>query len=195
MVLVTKWMYDLMYRFSTPSWEGRGVPPEVTALAENGRERGRALDLGCGTGKNSIYLAQQGYTVVGVDFSTQAIELARRNARRAGAAVDFFTGDVTRLDFLAEPFDVVLDVGCFHSLDAAGRAQYAAHMARLTRPGSTFLLWAFSSSSHFGIGLEPGVAPGYFSPYFALNRAEPGAFNGRPSAWYWLDRTTVTSKG
>lgn len=195
MVLVSKWMYDLMYRFSTPSWEGRGVPPEVAALAENGRKQGRVLDLGCGTGKHSIYLAQQGFTVVGVDFSTKAIELARRNARRVGAAADFFTGDVTRLEFLHEPFDLVLDVGCFHGLDAPGRARYAAHLARLTRPGSTFLLWAFSSSSHFGIGLDPDMAPGYFEPYFALNRAEPGDFNGRASTWYRFDRTTVTSQG
>ena len=195
MVSIPKWMYDLMYRFSTPSWDGRGVPPEVMALAGNGREPGRALDLGCGTGKNSIYLAQQGFTVVGVDFSGKAIELARHKARRADAAVEFHTGDVTRLEFLDEPFEVVLDVGCFHSLDGAGRVRYAAHLARLTRPGSKFLLWAFDQSSHFGLGLRPDAAPDYFAPDFALNRAEPGAFNSRASTWYWFDKKTATSRG
>jgi SAM-dependent methyltransferase len=185
-----------MYRFSTPAWEGHGVPPEVRALAGNGREPGRALDLGCGTGTNSIYLAQQGFTVVGVDFSGKAIELARRKARQAGVAVDFHTGDVTRLDFLNEPFEAVLDVGCFHGLDAVGRARYAAHLARLTRPGSTFLLWAFGPSSHFGVGgVQPEAALEYFAPHFLLSRAEPGTFNGRASSWYWFSRGMVTSSG
>lgn len=57
--------------------------------------------------------------------------------------MDFRVGDVTRPGFLHEPFDVVLDIGCFHGLDAAGHAGYGGHLARLTHLGSVFLLWGF----------------------------------------------------
>jgi SAM-dependent methyltransferase len=188
MTSMYKWMYDLMYRFSKPRWERDGVPPEVMSLVENNGDRGRALDLGCGTGTHSIYLAQHGLTVVGVDFSPKAIELAREKARQARAAVDFQIGDVTRLDFLHEPFDVVLDIGCFHGLDAAGRARYAQHLARLTRAGSTFLLWAFDDHSPFDVGLTPEEVQRCFAPHLAVCRVGHGTFNQRASTWYWFNR-------
>jgi SAM-dependent methyltransferase len=188
MTSVYKWMYDLTYRFSKPRWDGDNVPPEVVALVENNGERGRALDLGCGTGTHAIYLAQHGFTVVGVDFSPTAIERARDKARQAGIAVDFRIGDVTRLEFLREPFEVVLDVGCFHGLDAAGRTRYAGHLARLTRPGSAFLLWAFDRPSRFGIALTREEAQRYLAPQFVARRIEPSLLHQRASNWYWFSR-------
>ncbi|HET7089774.1 MAG TPA: methyltransferase domain-containing protein [Anaerolineae bacterium] len=65
----SRWFYDLSYRFSKPDWDTGLTPPEVIAEVENGRSPGRALDLGCGTGTHTIYLAQHGFSVVGVDFS------------------------------------------------------------------------------------------------------------------------------
>ena len=57
----SRWFYDLMYRSTKPDWDSGVTPPEVVALVEQNRSRGRALDLGCGTGTNAIYLAQQGF--------------------------------------------------------------------------------------------------------------------------------------
>jgi SAM-dependent methyltransferase len=189
MARVYQWMYDLMYRFSKPNWERDVVPPQVAALVEKYSGQGRVLDLGCGTGTHSIYLAQHGLAVVGVDFSTKAIEMARNKARQVGADVDFQIGDVTRLDFLREPFDVVLDMGCFHGLDGAGRARYARHLARLTRSGSTFLLWAFDLALNFDIAVTQQEAQQYFAPHFVVSRIEHDLFNGRASTWYWFSRS------
>jgi SAM-dependent methyltransferase len=189
MARVYQWMYDLMYRFSKPNWERDVVPPQVAALVEEHGGQGRALDLGCGTGTHSIYLAQHGFTVVGVDFSPKAIGLARDKARQAGAAVDFQIGDVTRLEFLLEPFGVVLDMGCFYVLDAAGRVRYAGHLARLTRSGSTFLLWAFDPSSHRGIAVTQQEVQQCFAPHFVVSRIEHDLFHQRASTWYWLNRS------
>jgi SAM-dependent methyltransferase len=188
MARVYQWMYDLMYQFSKPNWERDVVPPQVATLAEKHGAQGRALDLGCGTGTHSIYLARQGLSVVGVDFSPKAIGLARDKARQAGATVDFQVDDVTRLDFLREPFDVALDMGCFHGLDAAGRARYAGHLARLTRSGSMFLLWAFDPSSHRGIAVTQQEVQQYFTPPFVVSRIEHDLFNQHASTWYWLSR-------
>lgn len=188
------WMrlfFEWMYRFSKPPWDTGITPPEVVAWVESGGvKKGRALDLGCGTGTNAIYLAQHGFKVVGVDFSSKAIALARAKAQRAGAAIDFRVGDVTRLDFLQEPFDFVLDVGCFHGLDASGRERYAASLARLTHPGSVFMLYAFAPRPRFfrTIGLSPEQVEKTFAKNFALNRVEHGEDRERASAWYWFGR-------
>ena len=186
----SRWLYDLAYRFSKPDWDTGRTPPEVIAEVEKHRARGRALDLGCGTGTHAIYLAQQGYNVVGVDFSPKAIELARRKAADAGRTVDFHIGDVTRLDFLSEPFDLILDMGCFHGLDAGGRARYAAHAARLTQAGATFLLFAFDRPMFNGrFGVTPEAVGRTFAPHFALDSIKHGANrHGRGSTWYRLAR-------
>jgi SAM-dependent methyltransferase len=215
-----KLFFDFMYRFRKPPWDSGITPPEVVSLIESsnvrrhtippteahntegatqeGETARRALDLGCGTGTNSIYLAQHGFTVVGVDFSPKAIALAREKARRTGIAVDFHVADVTRLDFLREPFDVVLDIGCFHSVDAAGRARYAENLGRLTHHGSVFLLYAFSprppnERGHLirfrNVGITPEEVQQVFARHFALQRVEHGMNRGeRASAWYWFRR-------
>ena len=186
MTTLFKWIYELSYRFSQPNWDQDTVPPEVMALSQKGGFRGRALDLGCGTGTHSIYLAKQGYSVVGVDFSSKAIEMARGKAHQAGVSVDFQIGDVTRLDSLHDPFDISLDVGCFHGLTKAERMRFAETLVRLTQRGSLFLLWARTGQSDFGIGLSPEEIRQAFSSSFTLEKIERANLHGRASAWYWF---------
>jgi SAM-dependent methyltransferase len=186
--LAYRWMYDLTYRLSKPGWERDVVPPQVASLIMNSGSSARALDLGCGSGMASIFLAQHGLSVVGVDYSPKAIGLARQRAEQAGAAVDFRIADVTRLDFLRDPYDVGLDIGCLHNLDRARRVRYAGHLARLTRPGSTYLLWAFDHGAHCGAGLALDQARQEFAPFFALSHTEHATFRQSDSTWYWFIR-------
>jgi SAM-dependent methyltransferase len=197
-----KIFFDLQYRFSKPPWDSGVTPSEVTAFVESSSSssRGRALDIGCGTGTNAIYLAQRGFTVVGIDFAPRAIAVAREKARRAGIAVEFHVGDVTRLDALGarEPFDFALDIGCFHALDVEGRARYAQGLARRTRAGSVFMLYAFSprppgEQGHLikirNVGATPAEVQQTFAQHFALTRIEHGSdWDERASAWYWFTR-------
>jgi 2-polyprenyl-3-methyl-5-hydroxy-6-metoxy-1,4-benzoquinol methylase len=188
MTTIFKWIYELSYRFTKPNWDEDTIPSQVAALPAPNGQGGRALDLGCGTGTQAIFLAQQGYKVVGIDFSQKAIALASEKARQAGAGVDFRLGDVTRLNFLHEPFDVVLDVGCFHGLSEAERKRYADNLARLTCPGSQYVMWAMQNGGHFGLGTSPEEVGRLFSPNFVLERAEKDNAHNRPSTWYWLSR-------
>ena len=189
MPALNKIVYNLAYRMGKPHWESGAVPSEVVTLAESNSSH-TALDLGCGAGTNAIYLAQRGLAVVGVDFTPQAIATARDKARRADVTVDFRIGDVTRLDFLREPFDLVLDIGCFHGLDASGRARYAEHLARLTHSDSMFLLWGLDHPEFFvkySVTAE-GVQQA-FAPNFVTSRIEHGASpSQRAGTWYWLVR-------
>jgi SAM-dependent methyltransferase len=131
---------------------------------------GRALDLGCGTGRDAVYLAQQGWSVTGVDAVPQALDAASERARSAGAAgADFLRGDVTRLEQLGleRGYDLVLDRGCFHGLSDDERAACAAGVNELAAPGAELLIFAFSPGFH-------GPAPRGISAEELLQRFGPG---------------------
>ena len=127
----------------------RGVPASGLVELVEGRNalpRGRALDLGCGTGTNSIYLSQNGWSTTGVDMVPRALEVARRSAERAGVAPKFVEGDVIRLRELGidGDFNLLVDVGCFHTLPAGLRARYVASISSVASAGATLFLYAFS---------------------------------------------------
>lgn len=70
------------------------------------------LDVGCGSGIYSVYLARQGAMVTGLDFSSSMLSLARRNAAEEGCTVDFVSGDF--LEFgEGRRFEHLLFIGVF----------------------------------------------------------------------------------
>lgn len=121
----------------------REEPPALLARAVAEQcPPGRALDLGCGTGVHAVYLAQKGFSVVGVDFVAAALELARARARAARVALELSASDV--LDY--EPagcFDLILDSGCLHHLPSAKVAVYGERLSRWLVPGGDYLLVHF----------------------------------------------------
>jgi SAM-dependent methyltransferase len=149
---------------------------------------GRALDLGCGTGTNAIALAQRGWDVTAIDFSSTALNRARRKARQSHALVRFLQRDVTRLDDLAGPFDFALDLGCFHGLAASSRAGYVANLARLLRPGAVLMMYAFLDPAQ-GWPAEAEIRK-LHGDGFDLANLDYGEFRGRPSGWFtWIRRS------
>ncbi len=187
---LSQWFYNTMYRFTKPDWDTGITPPEVTSAVDQFSQPGRVLDLGCGTGTSSIYLAQHGWQVTGIDFSPKAIELARDKAQRAGIHPEFHVGDASRLDFLREPFDLILDIGCLHGLDRESRIRYAEQLRRLTHPGSKFLLFGFMRPVFFGsYHLTPQETRALFEPAFALSSMWPARRRDRQDVvWYDLTR-------
>ena len=170
-------------------WDTGIAPPEVVALADQ-LPPGRALDLGCGTGASSLYLASRGWSVTGVDFIPQAIRRARQKAQAAGLVVDFHVADVTKLDFLTGSFDLAVDVGCLHTLTPDQQRQYSDQLARLMRPGAIYTVYAFyprQFGSRF-IGLTPEDLQQRFVPAFTVVSVVQGKGAGPQSAWYQLRR-------
>jgi SAM-dependent methyltransferase len=164
-------------------WDTEVTPPELERFVA-ASPTGRALDLGCGTGTNVVYLARHGWSAVGVDFAGRAVSKARRRARDGGVSATFVVGDVTRLE-VAGPFDLALDIGCLHSIAVSGRAGYAAGLARVVRSGGTFLLYAFAPGGA-AVGLSAEDVRATFADGFDVVGVEEG--KGRPSAWYTLVR-------
>lgn len=186
------WPFELQYLLGQAPWDTGVTPPEVVELVERGDlPPGRALDLGCGTGTNAIYVARQGWQAVGVDFSALAIRWARWKARRAGVRCRFHRADVTDLSFLPGPFDLALDIGCLHSVPPEGWERYAEGLARLVSPGGLYMLYAFTPRADRSgpRGVAPEDVRRLFGPAFAVERQEGGDDpTGPRSAWYWLRR-------
>jgi len=150
---------------------------------------GRALDLGCGTGTNAITLAAHGWEVTGVDFSRRAIQIARRKARQAEVNLSLILGDVLRLDGVSGSFDLILDIGCFHSLSKSEVDKYIHNLKRLLAMDGTLLMYGFykiSGVSRPGI-LEEDVNA--LSENLVLTKRQDGIDRGqRSSAWFTFQR-------
>ncbi|MFG1810352.1 class I SAM-dependent methyltransferase [Streptomyces sp. NPDC049040] len=108
---------------------------------------GRALDLGCGAGRNALHLASHGFEVDAVDLSPVAVDWAEGRAREVGADVRFLCGDAfdAAATDLTGPYDLVVDSGCFHHLPPHRRVGYLALLDRVLAPGGHFALTCFAA--------------------------------------------------
>ena len=180
--------YELIYQISKPRWDTGSVPAQVAQLASHQGKTRNVIDLGCGTGTHSIYLAQQGFSVIGVDISPTAIMRAQKKASQAGVKPKFIVHDVTRLDFLKGPFEIALDVGCFHGMNAAAQQRYSLELTQLMQPGNTLLIWGMDPRPLGLVSLTPDEVEKAFMPGFRLERVEADQINQRQGKWYWLNR-------
>jgi SAM-dependent methyltransferase len=182
MSILERLKFILMY-FGRPPWDTGVSPPELIDFLKS-HPPGRAIDLGCGTGTNVLTLAQAGWEVTGIDFVPQAIQAARKKVRKAGAAADLRLGNVTQLDGIQGTFNLVLDIGCFHSLPNSDRQKYLNNLLELLAPGGSFLMYVFFRQP----GQDgPGVSESelqQIASIFRLAWRKDGTERGtRPSAW------------
>lgn len=184
--------YERAYRRGRARWDTGLTPPEVVELIEgpDPLRPGRALDLGCGTGTNALYLARHGWEVVGVDFSERAIAAARERSADVHG-VRFVLGDVTRLDELGVdgPFDLVLDIGCFHGIAVRRRGTYVREATRVSRSGATLAMFAWGPSAWWRSAprTREGEIVRRFGGAFELVRVIPGT-EPPGAAWFLLRR-------
>ncbi|GIU99071.1 MAG: hypothetical protein KatS3mg014_0687 [Actinomycetota bacterium] len=153
-----------------------------------------AVDLGCGTGANAVFLAERGFRVTGIDFSPVALRKAGRLAeeRGVGERVRFVQGDLTAaaIPGVDGPFDLLVDYGTLDDLRGESRRRMADTVERLSRPGAVFLLWcfyaargdltwiSFNGPSRLAPAIEPGEEERLFGSVFAIERLpkpEPGS--------------------
>lgn len=193
--------YRALYRIGFTPWDQNHVPAELEALAEGpaALAPGRALDLGCGTGTQAVYLAKHGWQVTGVDAVELALGQARRRAEAAGVEVHWITGDVSQLTRLGldDGFSLVHDRGCFHDLPDSARDGYARSVSELAAQDATLLLMAFARRKR-GIG-PSGASEQEIRRRFGADwelvsvqndsgPAPPGPMRRVPRVWYRLRR-------
>jgi SAM-dependent methyltransferase len=139
--------YTVMYRLGFAPWERRNVEESWRPLFERpgAPAPGRALDVGCGSGRDAVYLTQRGWQVTAVDFVDEALAKARQRAAEAGVDVQWVNRDVGKLGELGlEPgYTLLYDFGCIHGLPDEGRRGAVAGLTQLAAPGATLLIGAF----------------------------------------------------
>ena len=132
--------WNAHYASGFTPWDSDEPDPALVETVEAGTTpAGRALEVGCGTGTNTLWLAARGFNVLGVDVSPLAIDRARAKLGRAAGTCRFEVRD-----FLKDPpqgvFDFVFDRGCFHVFDARrARTRFAALVAGVLAPGGLWL--------------------------------------------------------
>ncbi|WP_394844860.1 class I SAM-dependent methyltransferase [Pendulispora brunnea] len=135
----TPWNDD--YAAGDLPWDTGQPDPRLVEFIESGAiVPGRALDVGCGTGTDAIWLAERGFDVLGIDLSPLAVDQARSKLGASKLRCRF-----AALDFLAAapaepPFDFVFDRGCFHGFDEAEeRSRFARRVAAALTTGGLWL--------------------------------------------------------
>jgi ubiquinone/menaquinone biosynthesis C-methylase UbiE len=135
----------LFFQFSyyrRPPWDTGISPPELLEFIES-HPPGRAIDIGCGTGTNVITLARSGWIVTGVDFVPRAVHLARQKIKAAAVQAEISVNDATKLNGIPGPFDLALDIGCFHGLAQADQEKYLDQLDRILAPNGFWLMYGF----------------------------------------------------
>ncbi|NQU21513.1 MAG: class I SAM-dependent methyltransferase [Candidatus Nealsonbacteria bacterium] len=140
--------WDERYQQGHIPWNS-GHPSEELQriLAEREIARGRVLELGCGTGTNAVFLAEQGFDVTAMDLSSLAAEQARAKAAAAGVDVTFLAADLLELpDLLTEqgvaPFPFVFDRGVYHTVRRSDVSGFVETLSRVTDSGGIYLTLA-----------------------------------------------------
>src|ERR1700735_5327728 len=164
-------LFRIFYRLGFTPWDGHPLAQSLRPLIEgnDALPAGRALELGCGTGDTSIYLAQHGWQVTAVDYVKQALDKARAKAEAAGAVINFAHADVTRLSSagLGNNFGLIVDNGCLHNMSEGDRDAYVREVAAVAAPDARLLIVAFLPGGRVGVRgghsteMERRFAPGW----------------------------------
>jgi len=188
----------------SPFWKTDQPQKEIVDAIESGwfPKDKLIIDIGCGNGEVSRWLANQGLPVLGVDFSAAAIENCRRLSAGQPNAPAFEVADLCQEELRLEQAFSLVDRGCFHRIVKNLRPIFAKNIARLTTDGGHFLLLAATFQdnrvvNYSGVRSEPELrehVQGIFGNYFNIERDEPATINAAqgeeamPALAFWMTR-------
>jgi SAM-dependent methyltransferase len=155
-------LFKVFYQLGFTPWDGHPMADSLRSLVEGnngspGLSPGSALDVGCGTGDTSIYLAQHGWRVTGIDFVPKAVDKARAKAEAAKVTVAFKQANATLLstEGVGSGFDLIVDNGCLHGMSAEDRDAYVREVTAVAAPDARLLLVEFTPGGPIAV---PGIA-------------------------------------
>ncbi|MBY0285978.1 MAG: class I SAM-dependent methyltransferase [Mycobacteriaceae bacterium] len=185
----TNEMFESAYRGEAPEMAGAKPPwsigepqPELATLIEQGKIRGAVLDAGCGEAAISLYLAERGFTTVGLDQSPTAIELARAEAAQRGLTnASFEVADISDFGGYDGRFDTIVDSTLFHSMPVELREGYQQSIVRAAAPGASYFVLVFDRA-----GMPDGPANPVtedelrevVSKYWTIDEIKPARIHG-----------------
>lgn len=133
--------WDERYKTGELPWDSNIRSRELARVLEERKiAPSRAVELGSGTGTNSVFLAERGFDITALDVSPTAIEMAQKRAEAAGVEVEFFTADLADLKLDLKPFDFIFDRGCFHCVRRENLNGFRETLKKLSKPGTRYLV-------------------------------------------------------
>jgi len=163
--------WDTIYRtrlLKEIPWHSETPPKSLVIIAEK-LKKGSVLDVCCGAGTNSIFLAKKGFKVKGIDISPKAIEIAKKRALEEKTKIDFKQGSVLGLEE-KNSFDFILDRGCFHHIPWEQKPVFIKKIHSALRPNGKYLLIAFSENDYSDKGISKEQIHMLFSGKFHIDR-------------------------
>jgi methyl halide transferase len=133
--------WDQRYQTGDLPWDSGIRSRELARVISEGEIAPcRTVELGCGTGTNAVFLAEQHFEVTAFDLSPTAIERAKQRAEAAHVSVHFLEADLLKFNLDLEPFEFLFDRGCFHCARKVDLAGYRETLKKLSKPGTRYLL-------------------------------------------------------
>ncbi len=177
-----KWLYNWMYSNNRVPWD-IGPRKELVEAVKSDRIRPcRAIDLGCGTASNAIFLAQHRFDVTGTDYSSASVALCRQRGAAAHVNVMWIEDDLTNLQHVKGSFDLLVDWGVYDDLSLAGRRAYLRNVLPLTHANSQYFIYVhewpwrwwerllYRLLGGIGAPMRPGEVEADFGPYFQIEK-------------------------
>jgi ubiquinone/menaquinone biosynthesis C-methylase UbiE len=168
-------------------WTDKRIPKQINTLLETVHPS-NLLEFGCGLGYFSEFVENNGVKATGIDFSSVAIEKAKKRLDKNTNKPILLEGDVTNLQFDDNQYDCILDIGCFHSLDENDEKKYIIEAHRVLKPNGTLLIWSFKKSFVDNVRINPGYIKNIIKEKFVLEKAEFTQRRLAGSYWYWLKK-------
>ena len=173
--------------FRRPPWDSGISPPELLDFISK-HPAGHAIDLGCGTGTNVVTLARSGWQVTGIDFAPRAIQIAKSKIRNANVQANLRVSDVTQLNGIDGPFDLALDMGCFHGIER--RMNYLTQLNQVLASDGYWLMYGIFKTPQFRTGLAAFDIELIQAQGFRLLWRKDGMDKReRPSAWFLFQKS------
>lgn len=190
--IIRRLLFEQLYFIGQPPWDTGISPPELLEFIET-HKPGRALDIGCGTGTNVVTLVRAGWNVTGVDFASRAIKLAKRKVQSANTQAELYVRDATKLNGINGPFDLALDLGCFHTIPENLRSEYLNQLERILAPDGFWLLYGFlgANPSHTPPGLAEAEIRNISSRFIPIWRRDGFDKRERTSAWFLFQKKAM----
>jgi methyl halide transferase len=190
--------FDERYQAGDTPWDiGKPDSNLIQAVITVPIKPCKALEIGCGTGDNAIWLSQQGFRVVGVDTSEIAIEKAKEKTSRANTKCIFLVGNILKSHVEDAPFGFAFDRGFYHTLGSGKERENFAEKVNdhLDKEGLWLSLLGNADEQRNGQGPPQRTARDIVNavePHFEILSLVSGAFGSNrpnpPRAWVCLMR-------
>ncbi|MGD0238220.1 MAG: class I SAM-dependent methyltransferase, partial [Syntrophorhabdales bacterium] len=148
-------MFDNIYRTSTPGFVTQ--PNALLVSTVEGRKPGRALDIGMGQGRNSVFLALKGWDVTGFDVSDEGLAVARKNAERAGVKLNAIRESDEAFDYGSDQWDLI--VFEYNPLPVTSTA-YVERLRKSLKAGGLIVIESHATDPRLPVQMPTAIEPG-----------------------------------